>query len=137
MNKISLITQQTYIGSLLNKKLDLALSVHGINFTEYTIMYRLQAARESKLSRISLAEKVGLTASGVTRVLLPMEKNHLIAKESNPRDARQSLVVLTAVGRGVLKDASVTVEHTTDAIFSLLEQDELSTLLMLLNKLKC
>jgi DNA-binding MarR family transcriptional regulator len=115
----------------------LALSVHGINFTEYTIMYRLQAARESKLSRISLAEKVGLTASGVTRVLLPMEKNHLIAKESNPRDARQSLVVLTAVGRGVLKDASVTVEHTTDAIFSLLEQDELSTLLMLLNKLKC
>ena len=137
MNKISLITQQTYIGSLLSKKLDLALSVHGINFTEYTIMYHLQSARESKLSRINLAEKVGLTASGVTRVLSPMEKNHLIAKESNPRDARQSLVVLTEVGRDVLKDASVTVEHTADAIFSLLEQDELSTLLTLLNKLKC
>lgn len=137
MTKTSLIMQQTHIGTLLSKKLDLSLSVHGINFTEFTIMYQLCMAQDNKLSRISLAEKVGLTASGITRVLLPMEKNHLVAKESNPRDARQSLVVITEVGMEVLQNAQVTVEHSADAILSLLEPDELSLLLNLLNKLKC
>ena len=137
MNNILIITQQTYIGTLIGKKLDLALSVHGVNFTEFMIMYHLHLALENKLSRINLAEKIGLTASGVTRVLLPMEKNHLIAKESNPRDARQSLVVLTEAGGDVLRDALVTVKHTTDSIFSLLDQEELATLQVLLNKLKC
>lgn len=136
MDNISIITQQAFIGSLLSKKLDLSLSVHGVNFTEFTIMYHLHSAYESKLSRVHLAEKIGLTASGVTRVLLPMEKNHLVFKESNPRDARQSLVVLTDVGHEVLTDALVTVKHTADSIFSLLDQEELSTLQVIINKLK-
>lgn len=136
MDNISIITQQAFIGSLLSKKLDLSLSVHGVSFTEFTIMYHLHSAYERKLSRVHLAEKVGLTASGVTRVLLPMEKNHLVFKESNPRDARQSLVVLTDVGHEVLTDALVTVKHTADSIFSLLDQEELSTLQVIINKLK-
>ncbi len=137
MDKTSLIMQQTLVGTMLSKKLDLALSVHGINFTEFTVMYHLHMAQDNKLSRIALADKIGLTASGVTRVLLPMEKSHLLAKESNPRDARQSLVVITNVGMEVLENAQVTVGHSANAIFSLLEQDELSQLLSLLNKLKC
>ena len=137
MNTILLVTQQTHIGSLLSKKLDLSLSVHGINFTEFTLMYHLQQAQDNKLSRIALAEKVALTASGVTRVLAPMEKIHLVTKQSNPRDARQSLVVLTKAGEEILQDALVTVKQTSDMIFSLLDQQELSTLLTLLNKLKC
>lgn len=48
-------------------------------------MYHLQQAQDNKLSRIALAEKVALTASGVTRVLAPMEKIHLVTKQSNPR----------------------------------------------------
>ncbi|MFV0430826.1 MAG: MarR family winged helix-turn-helix transcriptional regulator [Alphaproteobacteria bacterium] len=137
MDKISLIMQQTHIASLLSRRLDLSLSVHGINFTEFSVMYHLFAAHESKLSRIALAEKIGLTASGVTRVLAPMEKNHLTTKESNPRDARQSLVVLTQTGMEVLENALVTIEDSTDIIFSLLSEKELDTLLGLLSRLKC
>ncbi len=137
MTKIPLIMQQTHIGTLLNKKLDLSLSMHGINFTEFTVMYNLYMAQNKKLSRSSLAEKVGLTASGITRVLLPMDKNHLVTKESNPRDARQSLVVITDVGIEVLQNAQITVEHSADVILSLLDQDELSLLINLLNKMKC
>lgn len=137
MNKISLVMQQAHIGALLSKKLDLSLSVHGINFTEFSIMYHLELAEDKTLSRIGLAEKVALTASGVTRVLLPMEKNNLVSKKVNPRDARQSLVALTATGHEVLNNALITVGSSTEHIFALLEKKDLETLLALLNRLKC
>lgn len=137
MRNVFLLMQQAHIGALISKKLDQSLSVHGISFTEFSIMYHLNAAEGKELSRISLAEKVALTASGVTRILLPMEKNNLVEKRSNPRDARQSLVVLSGTGKEVMNNALKTVESASEAIFSLFDEDDFSALLMLLNKLKC
>lgn len=136
MNKIEFLLQQNHIGTLIGKKLDLALSVHGINSTEFIVMYHLNNAQEKKLSRIALAEKVALTASGVTRVLLPMEKTGLIEKNINPRDARQSLVLLTENGQKIVQDAILTVTYTSESIFSLVNEDEISILFSLLNRLK-
>ncbi|TCM60670.1 MarR family transcriptional regulator [Acinetobacter calcoaceticus] len=136
MEKIDFLLQQNHIGSLIGKNLDLALSVHGINSTEFTVMYHLNNAQENKLSRIALAGKVALTASGITRVLLPMEKIGLVEKNINPRDARQSLVSLTQSGLQIVEDAMITVEHTAERFFSLLNEDEISTLFSLLNRIK-
>ena len=55
-------------------------------------MSALNEASTHSLKRIDLAEQVGLSASGVTRMLLPMEKIGLISKEEGARDARVSLV---------------------------------------------
>ena len=99
-------------------------------------MYHLNNAQEKKLSRIALADKVALTASGVTRVLLPMEKIGLVEKNINPRDARQSLVLLTENGQKIVQDAILTVEYTAETFFSLFNEEEISTLFSLLNKLK-
>lgn len=136
MNKIELILNQHLVESLLSKKMDLALSVHGINFTEFVLMYQLGLAQGFTLSRVALADKVALTASGVTRILQPMEKNGLIEKQSNPRDARQSLVLLSSVGQELLQNAITTVAQTVDLVFSLLTPEEISSLNFLLNKLK-
>jgi len=136
MNKIELILDQHLVGSLLSKKIDLALSVHGINFTEFVLMYHLRTAQDFALNRISLADKAALTASGVTRVLQPMEKIGLIEKKSNPRDARQSIVVLSTAGQELMTHAMTTVGDTIESIFSLLTEDELTTLQSILNKLK-
>lgn len=136
MEKISFLLQQNYIGTLIGKKLDLALSVHGISSTEFIVMYNLNSAQDMKLSRIALAEKIALTASGITRLLLPMEKIGLVEKNVNPRDARQSLVSLTQSGQKILQDAITTVEYAAETYFSLLNEDEISTLFSLLNRLK-
>lgn len=136
MKKIDFLLQQNHLGTLIGKKLDLALSVHGINSTEFIVMYHLNNAQEKKLSRIALAEKVALTASGVTRVLLPMEKIGLVEKNINPRDARQSLVLLTENGQKIVHDAILTVECTAGTLFSLFNDDEILTLFSLLNRLK-
>ncbi|WP_343594890.1 MarR family transcriptional regulator [Acinetobacter sp.] len=136
MNKIDLILDQHLVGSLLSKKIDLALSVHGINLTEFILMHHLSFALDVGLNRISLANKVALTASGITRVLQPMEKIGLIEKATNPRDARQSFVVLTQSGRTLLDNATTTVKQTIDSIFSLLDENEIQNLKLLLSKLK-
>lgn len=92
------------------------LSIHGIGFSDFAILYLLQQAPDGKLRRIDLAEKTGLTASGITRMLLPMEKTGLVGREANERDARVSYVVLTAAGRTLYEDARETANAVAKEI---------------------
>ena len=85
---MKLVIELSALHSSVLKRIESQLSIHGISFTEFLVMHRLSAAPSKTLRRIDLAESVGLSASGVTRVLKPMEKIHLVEKESNPRDAR-------------------------------------------------
>ncbi len=133
----SLMLEHTLTSTLLSKKLDVSLSAHGVSYTEFVIMHRLYASQGGSLSRIALAEAVGLTASGVTRILAPMEKNNVVRKVANPRDARQSLVGLTDTGKELYADATASFEHACNAAFSLFEDEEIEQLAKLLNKIKC
>lgn len=95
------------VQSVLSRRFD-RLSVHGIGFNDFMILHLLRHAPGEKLKRADLSEKVGLTASGVTRMLLPLEKIGLVAREANERDARISYAVLTATGRQVYEEAADT-----------------------------
>ncbi len=94
--------------AILSKSMDRKLG--GIWFNDFIVLYHLNQAPEHKLKRIELAEKVGLTASGVTRLLLPMEKIGLVNKESNPNDARVSLVILAPGWKMKLDEAMERIE---------------------------
>ncbi len=85
------------------KKIDRHLSVHGIAFSEFMVMYHISLAPQQTIRRIDLAQEVGMSASGITRLLNPMEKIKLIEKEVNPRDARVSFVRLSNAGVELLK----------------------------------
>jgi len=100
------------------KKIDNQLSIHGINFSEFMIMYHLEHASEKKMRRIDLAEKIGLSASGITRLVAPMEKRGLVNKESNKRDARVSLVKLSAAGERVLRESGASLDMTAQGLLS-------------------
>lgn len=93
--------------AVLIRRFDNALgSYHGISFADFQILNHLQQAPEGKLRRIDLAERVGLSASGVTRALLPLEKIGLITRESDPRDARVGLALITPTGRELAGNAA-------------------------------
>jgi DNA-binding MarR family transcriptional regulator len=79
--------------------------LEGLGFSEFVILYHLSQAPGVQMRRIDLADKLGLTASGVTRLLLPMEKLGLVSKEKHRRDARVSLVRLTPAGRRNMADS--------------------------------
>jgi DNA-binding MarR family transcriptional regulator len=117
----------------MTRRLDIVLSsVHGLSFSDFTILYKLQQAPEQKLRRIDLAERMGLTASGVTRSLLPMEKLGWVTRESDARDARVAYAVLTAEGATLLANAMLTARERCDTLLRGTPADQLQDLQALL-----
>lgn len=131
----SFLVSQSLLQSKLQRKIDGHLSLHGISFTEYQIMHHLASAHEQTMRRIELADCVGISASGVTRLLAPMEKNRIIEKRSNPRDARVSLVMLSKSGDTLYQDASVSFGHCAKTLTSTLSTKQLETLIDLSSRL--
>ena len=106
------------------KRMDANLSIHGISFSEYQVLHHLSQSPASMLPRIEVARLVGLSASGVTRMLAPMEKIGLVHKESNVRDARMSLVKLSDSGASIYRDASTTVDHVSSELLTSLSKEQ-------------
>lgn len=118
--------------SKIQKRVGTTLSAHGIGLSEYLVLNQLYAATNQKLRRSDLAEQVGLSPSGVTRLLNPMEKIGLVEKEENPRDARVSLVTISKAGKQVFEDARVSFEHASTAFLEPLDKKSLNALSELL-----
>jgi DNA-binding MarR family transcriptional regulator len=129
------IMLQSSLSAKLTKRVESQLSFHGISFTEYLILRFLNEAPQKTMRRIDLAECVGISASGVTRLLAPMEKRKLVEKEANARDARVSLVKLTKPGQRVYTEAAESFEHSADFLTERLSGNQLSTLIELTNRL--
>ena len=119
----------TQLQSRIQKRLDGALSIHGVSFTEFQVMRSLAQSPDMTMKRVHLADSVGLTASGVTRLLAPMEKIGLVSKQANARDARVSLVKLTTTGSNLLKDLESTLDRTAESLLSGLKQMQKSRLM--------
>lgn len=128
VEKSELILSLALLQTRVLKRIDQKLSLHGLSFSEFTVMYHLSQAPGQTMRRIDVAEKVGLTASGVTRLLNPMEKIGLVQKEANPRDARVSLVQLTATGEQILNDATISFEQSAEAILAPLNTRQVASL---------
>ena len=48
--------------------------LHGLSFGDFTLLLQLCRAPGGRLRRVDLAQALGLTASAVTRALIPLEK---------------------------------------------------------------
>lgn len=100
--------------AIANRRFSNSLSQWGLGLNEFIILLHLSQAPDEKMRRIDLAEAIGLTASGVTRMLAPMEKIGLIKREANAHDARVSLVVLAPSGKRILSESLETAEWIAD-----------------------
>jgi len=91
----------------LVRRLDQVLGgYHGISFNDFMLLHYLNRAPAGRLRRVDLAERQGLTASGVTRTLLPLEKIGLVERQQDPRDARVAYAAITETGRELLINAT-------------------------------
>jgi DNA-binding MarR family transcriptional regulator len=92
------------VQAIVARSFDRSLGV-GIGFTDFVILYYLSQAPDEKMRRIDLADKVALSASGITRLLLPMEKIGLVKREASSSDARVSYVKLAPGGKRLLQES--------------------------------
>jgi DNA-binding MarR family transcriptional regulator len=120
----------------LTRRLDNALSsLHGLSFGDFMILYYLARANESRLRRIDLAERLGVTASGVTRSLLPLEKLGLVSRQPDPRDARVGYALLTPAGQQLLIYALASIEPIAGEAIRKVPGDQVSSMLQVLGDL--
>jgi DNA-binding MarR family transcriptional regulator len=75
-------------------------------FSEHHILATLNEAAPEGIRPTDLAERTGLTKSGLTRAIDRLETQHLIERRACPSDARGQLIVMTAQGRRVLRRAA-------------------------------
>lgn len=118
------------------KMMDRCLSVHGISFSEYLVMYELSKMTNKSIRRIDLAENTGMSASGITRLLNPMEKLNIVEKEQNARDARVSLVKLTDAGFELFTNATQSVFQSTDIFLEALDEKDIELFLNIITKIR-
>ncbi len=120
----------------LSRRLDSALGAHhGISFADYQLLLNLQRAPGGKLRRVDLAEKLGLTASGVTRSLLPLEKIGLVARQSDPRDARVGYAIITDTGSELVTNAGVVVHNVSRLLLGAPSREQVESTSTLLAQL--
>jgi DNA-binding MarR family transcriptional regulator len=75
-------------------------------FSEHHILATLDQSTPDGLRPTDLAQRSGLTKSGLTRAIDRLEMQGLIERRACPSDARGQLIVMTAQGRRVLKRAA-------------------------------
>ncbi|MGW0878488.1 MarR family winged helix-turn-helix transcriptional regulator [Streptomyces sp. NPDC002671] len=103
----------------LVRRFDARLSgLHGVSLADFTMLLRLGQAPGGRMRRVDLAEALGLTASGVTRGLAPLERIGLVTRESDARDARVAYASLTGTGRRLLTEMLATAEETAAELFA-------------------
>lgn len=88
----------------------------GLSLTEFLVLWQLEQAPNHQLLRIELAEQIGVTASGITKILLPMMKVHLIKDGKASDDARVRSVEATAAGREKMQDEMVRLQFLVDEL---------------------
>lgn len=109
---------------------------HGLTINDYEVLLHLSRAPERRLRRVDLADRVLLTASGITRLLDGLERGGLVEKQSCPNDGRVSYARLTDAGLAKLREAAQTHLAGVDRLFlARFDEDERASLAELLDRL--
>ncbi len=115
--------------AVLVRRFDNALgSHHGISFSDFQLLNHLARAPGGRLRRVDLAERVGLTASGVTRTLLPLEKIGLVTRQADPRDARVGFAVITNAGHEMVVNATSVVDIISDEVIRGIDPEQVASM---------
>jgi DNA-binding MarR family transcriptional regulator len=133
MSSLDTIFDLSLLRTVLARELDNPLSLHGISLSDLALLRELRRADAGKLRRSELAQRLGITPSGVARQVAPLERMGLVGRESHERDARLALVVLTETGARIVDEALATAGAAADRAFearwSAGEREQLAALL--------
>jgi DNA-binding MarR family transcriptional regulator len=120
----------------LMREIDRRLRAEGlISLADYGVLITLVTAPGMRLRMSDLGTQRMLTPSGITRVVVRLEKQGLVRREPDPADGRAAFAALTRPGLEALRRAQV-VHHATvrELYLGRLTQNDLDRLARLLEK---
>ena len=109
---------------------------HGLSINQYEALLHLSRADGRRMRRVDLADRLVLTASGVTRMLDGLEQAGFVDRDACASDRRVTYAVLTDPGLEKLRAASDSHVADIRGFFeSRFSADELDQLVELLERL--
>ena len=108
-----------------------------ISFNEYDVLFNLSRQPERRSRIRDLNKHLLLTQPSVSRLVDRLVSRGLVAKSTDPDDARGTVVALTDEGAELFR--AVAVQHAASIsrrVGGILEPDELRTLTILTDKLR-
>jgi DNA-binding MarR family transcriptional regulator len=122
---LSTVLQLAYARTVVVRDVDASLAGHhGLGLNDLALLLELDGTPDGRLRRLDLAERLGITPSGVARQLAPLERRGLVGRESHPHDARLAIVVLTDAGKRVVGDVLPTAVEAATRVLGRLWNDE-------------
>lgn len=105
---------------------------HNLDMSEY---FLLQYVSSSDLGPTEIAEALQMPAHAISRKLDSLERGGFLERTLDPGDARKRVLTITAKGKGVLQEASQTMNEEVERMLSVLEPEALEGLLTSLEAL--
>ncbi|UDY34945.1 MarR family winged helix-turn-helix transcriptional regulator [Dermatobacter hominis] len=129
---LALVEAQGYLYSVLDRELQEAC---GLELAKYEVLAHLADQPDWRLRMSDLAARCGLSPSGITRRLDPMERDKLLKRETAPGDRRGVVAVLTKKGYSkLLRAAPVHIAGVRQHVLDILDEDELVLVFKALNR---
>lgn len=108
----------------------------GLTVSDFEVLRRLASAPDGSMRRVDLAGAIGLTPSGITRLLDGLQASGLVCKRLCEADARVTYAAITDRGREeVRRVAEVHLGELRELFATLFRPDELDVLVELLGRL--
>ena len=127
---VRLVRGHSAVTRALNAQL---VTDHGLTINDYEALLHLARAEDRRMRRVDLAERLILTASGVTRLLDGLEEAGYVDRASCASDRRVTYAVLTESGLAKLREASKShvadIREIFETRFNAKELDQLVALL--------
>lgn len=112
---LRVLEAQAVVVDRLDRAFDAA---HESSLAQFLLLRALAAMPGARGRRIDLAAALGMTSSGVTRALVPLEDADLVARETSDRDGRVTYARLTDRGRQRLTAMEATAERTATELLA-------------------
>ncbi len=132
-NRIEWLSDLVHLEITLWNRVDRRLrEEHGLPLAFFWPLYVVGCSGDEGLRVGEIAEALGLTVGGASKVVDRIERAGFLRREPDPADRRASRVVITDTGRNILDAASQTYESEMadilDAAFDLGQQQNMHQL---------
>src|SRR5256885_16188509 len=102
----------------LARDVDHPLSAHGISLADLAILRELRREADGKLRRSELAQRLGITPSGVARQVAPLERMGLVDRESHDPAAPPAPLLRPGTRKRTAHEPRPTAEAAPERAFA-------------------
>jgi len=111
---------------LVQEQVATRLSALGISYAQAVVLIRLYRSATGSLPQTDMIESLAVSRASGTLVLTQLQTRGLVARSSDPADARRLVVVLTDAGRDLEQAVYAALEEVESVIRRSLGPDEVA-----------